>query len=301
VSNIKPAIDVIHEVESLLAPPRFSVRWTRHRQTFFERKSLIDLYIGRVLLIALAPVIFLLWLVVKISSRGPGFYRQTRVGLNGREFVLYKLRTMRQDAEKAGQPVWCGKHDPRITRLGRIFRKLHLDEFPQIYNVARGEMLLVGPRPERPMICEELALEVDGYFERVMVKPGITGLSQINLPPDESLADVRRKQTLDLLYINETNLWFEIRILFATFIRVVGIRGEAAMQAMSLCRRSVLAEMGLTNTPKPVVPEISKSRAAVTNDVEPFFHSAFKTEGEIDLDEECEALESPSGIGLHVS
>lgn len=207
---------------------------------FFQRKYLIEPWVGCVLLVVSAPLTLSLFLLVKLTSRGPGFYRQERVGLHGETFEIIKLRSMVFNAEKPGRPVWCVRNDTRVTRLGRVLRTLHLDELPQLWNVARGEMSLVGPRPERPEICETLAEKIDGYYQRVTVKPGVTGLSQINLPPDEDFQDVQRKQILDLRYIEEANVWLELRILMATAMRMFGVGGETVMKAMSLSRRELL-------------------------------------------------------------
>ncbi len=218
---------------------------TADRLRFFRNKYFFDRVTASVLLVLTSPLTLLLGLLVRLTSPGPAFYRQERVGLNGTPFEMIKLRSMVVDAEKAGKPVWCVKGDHRITPLGRVLRKLHLDELPQLLNVARGEMSLVGPRPERPSISESLADDIEGYIQRLRVKPGITGLSQINLPPDESVDDVRRKQTLDLCYIDETSFGLELRILMATVMRVFGIKGETVMRLMRLCRRQLLVEQGL--------------------------------------------------------
>ncbi|TWU29132.1 sugar transferase [Novipirellula artificiosorum] len=217
----------------------------RIRRRFFHLKYLFDRVAGWVLLVAFSPLTLLLWMIVKLTSPGPGFYKQERVGLNGETFDIFKLRSMNVDAEKSGKAIWAKKGDPRTTPVGRTLRKLHLDEIPQLFNVARGEMSFVGPRPERPSICETLAEEIDGYYDRTHVKPGITGLSQINLPPDEKIEDVRRKQVLDLCYIGETNVWLELRILIATALRIVGVKGETVMRWMRLCRRDLLVQQGL--------------------------------------------------------
>ncbi len=209
-------------------------------EMFFYRKYLFDRCIGSVLLVLASPVILVLIALIRLTSPGPGLYRQTRVGLRGRRFEIIKLRSMVKNAEKPGQAVWCVKNDCRVTGLGRILRKLHLDELPQLWNVAVGDMSLVGPRPERPEICEKLVTQIDGYYQRTLVKPGVTGLSQINLPPDESIDDVRRKQILDLRYIDEANWWLDIRMLAATGLRMFGIKGEIVMKAMGLCRRNLL-------------------------------------------------------------
>ena len=203
------------------------------------------------MLVLFLPVIVVLWLLVKLTSSGPGFYRQTRLGLNKQEFQLFKFRSMINDAEVNGQAIWANGADNRVTRLGKVLRKFHLDEIPQLINVARGEMALVGPRPERPCICNSLQQRIDGYYDRVLVKPGISGLSQINLESDLTLEDVIRKQTLDLHYINETSFWFEFRIMIATALRFFGIKGETTMKLMRLCRRSLVEEQGTKTSEKP--------------------------------------------------
>ncbi|EMI20055.1 undecaprenyl-phosphate galactosephosphotransferase [Rhodopirellula maiorica SM1] len=209
---------------------------------FLRRKYAFDRCLGSVLLVLTAPLMLVLFVLVKLTSPGPGFYRQTRVGLNGKTFEIIKLRSMVKNAEKPGQAVWCVKHDSRVTWLGKILRKLHLDELPQLWNVAAGEMSLVGPRPERPEICESLAEQIELYYDRNKVKPGVTGLAQVNLPPDETIDDVRRKQILDLRYIEEANWWLDMRMITATAMRMVGVKGEVVMKMMGLCRRDLLRE-----------------------------------------------------------
>ena len=160
------------------------------------------------------PLIGLLVLIVRLNSRGPGIFRQVRVGKRGRTFTMYKLRSMRIDAEAKTGPAWSPTGgDPRVTRLGYWLRRLHLDELPQLFNVVRGEMSLVGPRPERPEFVEVLAEQIPGYLNRLMVQPGITGLAQINLPPDTDLDSVRRKLILDCEYIRSASSWLDFRIV----------------------------------------------------------------------------------------
>ena len=153
------------------------------------------------------------------------------------------------DAESGGKPVWCKKGDSRITPVGKFLRKTHLDELPQLWNVVKGEMSLTGPRPERPEICEKLATFIDDYYHRNVIKPGVTGMAQINLEPDQTRGDVRRKQFLDIHYIQTANLWLDLRMLAATCLRVCFIRGGRAMKLMALCRldlvrQNVLPEPG---------------------------------------------------------
>jgi len=184
------------------------------------------------LLIPALPAIAVLVFLTKLSSRGPGIYRQHRVGFRGKTFTLYKIRTMRQDAESGTGPVWSsGKGDPRVTQLGVIMRALHLDELPQLFNVIRGDMNLIGPRPERPEFTQYLARAIPGYLNRLAIKPGITGLAQIQLPPDTDLDSVRLKLATDLQYLDSAGLWMDVRIVACTALRLFGIKGERVVRA----------------------------------------------------------------------
>lgn len=198
--------------------------------------------VGGLLLVPLLPVIGLLVVLVRLTSRGPGIFRQTRVGRNGRLFVMYKLRTMSLDAESDTGPVWAQHRDPRVTPLGRVLRRLHLDEFPQLINVVKGDMALIGPRPERPEFVDFLSQELPGYLDRLSVLPGITGLAQINLPPDTDLECVRRKLVLDLEYVARGNLLLDARIFLATFLRLFHIRTALLLRLLGL-RRSLAIDL----------------------------------------------------------
>jgi lipopolysaccharide/colanic/teichoic acid biosynthesis glycosyltransferase len=205
--------------------------------SFFPRKQLLDRVVGVLLLIPALPVIGLLILAVRLTSRGPGVFSQLRVGKKGRVFTMYKLRSMRTDAETATGPAWSPSgDDPRVTWLGYWLRRLHLDELPQLFNVVRGEMSLVGPRPERPEFVSLLADEIPGYLNRLMVEPGITGLAQINLPPDTDLDSVRRKLMLDCDYIRTASLWIDVRILTCTLLRMAWIKGPRVTRQLGLER-----------------------------------------------------------------
>lgn len=212
------------------------------RRRYLQRKYQVERLVACALLLPASPLILVVCLLVKLTSKGPVFYRQVRLGHQRKAYEILKIRTMYIDAEADGVARWCTKNDPRITPLGRVLRKLHLDELPQLVNVVRGEMVLVGPRPERPQISERLAAQIDGYYDRLRVKPGITGLAQINLPPDETLEDARRKQLLDLRYIEEANAWLDFRMVLATALRMCGISGARVTKMMRLCRRSLLNE-----------------------------------------------------------
>jgi len=203
---------------------------------YFAWKGVIDRAAAAILLIPGLPIIALLMLLVRLTSRGPGIYRQVRVGKDGEGYVMYKLRTMRHDAEARTGPVWTQPKDSRITRVGKMLRKLHLDELPQLFNVLKGEMSLIGPRPERPEFVPLLAEQVPGYLNRLAVLPGVTGLAQINLPPDSDLDSVRRKVVLDLEYVKHAGLLLDIRMFFCTFIRLLGLPGAVAMNVMGLHR-----------------------------------------------------------------
>lgn len=182
------------------------------------------------LCIPLLPVIGILYVLVRLTSRGPGFYSQVRLGQGGRRFEIYKLRSMKIDAESVTGPVWATKNDPRTTWLGKYLRRYHLDELPQIFNVVKGEMNFVGPRPERPEIAAELVERIPGYLDRLAVRPGITGMAQIHLPPDSSLDSVRKKLSYDLAYINRASLLLDLRIILATAVKAIPFSGPVTQQ-----------------------------------------------------------------------
>ncbi|UCE25686.1 MAG: sugar transferase, partial [Candidatus Zixiibacteriota bacterium] len=197
------------------------------------------------------------WIVVpvliKLDSRGPIFYAQTRIGINrrkrhrrsyqradapdrrarerrrtdylGRPFKVYKFRTMVTDAEKDSGPVWATKRDPRITRVGNFLRKTRIDEIPQFWNVLKGDMALVGPRPERPSFVLDLSTKVKGYANRLDVKPGLTGLAQVENGYDSSLSSVVNKVRYDLEYIEKRSFWTDIKIILKTVIVVITGKG----------------------------------------------------------------------------
>ena len=205
--------------------------------SYIRLKSVLDRAVALVLLLLALPVIGMLVLAVRLTSRGPGIYRQVRAGLGGKLFVMFKLRSMCAQAETGTGPVWANvQGDYRVTPLGYWLRRLHLDELPQLYNVVRGDMSLVGPRPERPEFVTVLARQLDGYTQRLRIMPGITGLAQINLPPDTDLESVRCKLVLDRQYIDEAGLWFDARILLCTLLRVLGLRGGKAVKLLGLQR-----------------------------------------------------------------
>jgi len=190
-------------------------------------KSYLDWIVALVLLVVCAPVMALCALLVRLTSSGPAIYKQERVGLNGRTFTLYKLRTMRLGAESETGPIWAqGDDDPRVTPVGYLLRRTHLDELPQLFNVLKGDMSLVGPRPERPYFVNQLERQIPDYARRLSVKPGITGLAQIRAGADHNIRDVRRKVKLDCLYIRRMCWWVDFMILFNTVRKVCGLQKE---------------------------------------------------------------------------
>jgi lipopolysaccharide/colanic/teichoic acid biosynthesis glycosyltransferase len=187
-------------------------------------KAAADLVLALVLTVVALPVMGLCALVVKLTSRGPAFYTQTRVGRGGRPFTIYKLRTMIHNCESLTGPRWCVPGDPRVTRIGWLLRVSHLDELPQLLNVLRGEMALVGPRPERPEFLPQLERALPAYRQRLIVRPGVTGLAQVKLPADTDLDSVRRKLSHDLYYIERMSLWLDLRLLAGTTLYAAGVK-----------------------------------------------------------------------------
>ena len=218
----------------------------------FVKKS-IDFLGAAVGLVVLSPIFMVIALLIKLDSPGPIFYSQIRVGLNRRRknrrsakcytsadnrrrdrrrtdnfgipFKVYKFRTMVDKAEKKCGPVWATENDPRITRVGAFLRKTRMDELPQLFNVFTGDMSLIGPRPERPMFIKDLSQQVDNYTMRLAVKPGITGLAQVENGYDSSIDSVKDKVAYDLRYINRWSLWQDIKILLKTVVVVITGKG----------------------------------------------------------------------------
>ena len=210
-------------------------------------KRSLDIIGSTIGLIAFSPVFVILAVAIKLDSRGPIFYTQERIGINrrrsrsgeppyggcrrvsdtfGRPFKIYKLRTMVADAERNTGPVWAAAKDVRITRLGRLLRKTRLDEMPQLWNVLRGDMSIVGPRPERPMFVASITESLPEYPKRCSALPGITGLAQVKSRYDSSIETVNRKLAYDLYYVRHGRLLLDLKIMAAT-VKVMA-RGEGA-------------------------------------------------------------------------
>jgi lipopolysaccharide/colanic/teichoic acid biosynthesis glycosyltransferase len=197
-------------------------------------KRACDLGISLALLLPALPVIAAAWVLVRLTSAGPGFYSQVRVGLNGRHYRIYKIRSMTHNCEAASGAKWCTKNDARVTPVGRILRKLHIDELPQLVNVLKGDMSLVGPRPERPEFVGPLSQALPGYAERHRVRPGVTGLAQIQLPPDTDVESVRRKLVLDRCYARRAGFWLDLRILLGTALYLAGFSYDRVRRVVRL-------------------------------------------------------------------
>lgn len=188
-------------------------------------KRMADIIGASVSLIVLIPVLLLCALAVGLSSKGPIIYAQTRTGKGGRPFRMFKFRSMVDDAEESG-PMWSkGPDDPRVTKVGRILRRTHLDELPQLWNVLSGDMSLVGPRPERPEFTTEFSYRIPRYPRRHAVKSGMTGLALVYYRYDASMDDVRRKLRYDLLYLKRQSLFLDLWIAFRTFANLGRRRG----------------------------------------------------------------------------
>ncbi len=188
-------------------------------------KRIVGIILSIIGLILTSPILLLTAILIKIESPGPVFFKQVRVGKDGKNFVLVKFRSMRVDAEKYGAQ-WAQKNDPRVTKVGRIIRKLRIDEIPQMWNVLKGEMSFVGPRPERPEFVKELAKIIPYYEQRHAVQPGITGWAQISYPYGASIEDAKEKLKYDLYYIKHMSLLFDLYIILKT-VKIILFREGA--------------------------------------------------------------------------
>jgi lipopolysaccharide/colanic/teichoic acid biosynthesis glycosyltransferase len=212
----------------MLAMPR------THRQIWLRCKRAIDIVAAGALLLLSTPVLLVALAVVKLTSTGPAIYTQRRIGRHNRDFTIYKVRTMREDAERVGGPRWCVPGDRRITGVGNWLRKLHIDELPQLWNVLRGEMSLVGPRPERPEFMPKIRPFVPGYDQRHAVLPGITGLAQVQVDADTDVGNVARKLKYDLYYIRHQGPMLEAKIYGYTLLKVLGASLPTLRRMMAL-------------------------------------------------------------------
>jgi lipopolysaccharide/colanic/teichoic acid biosynthesis glycosyltransferase len=240
ISDVPRAIPIVQfaDVELALVKPDAIV--PRQRDEVVSR--VLNVVVASVAILLLLPVFLLVALAIALTSRGPVLYSQVRVGMDrrwryaraydrrgydhgGKLFKMYKFRTMRVDAEPDGRAVWASKRDPRVTLIGRFLRTTRLDEIPQLWNVIRGDMNIVGPRPERPSIFAELRKDIPEYPLRQQVKPGITGWAQINRSYDACIDDVRQKVRLDLEYVRRQGVFEDLRIMSMTLPVMLFRRG----------------------------------------------------------------------------
>ena len=232
-------------------PPPARLRAQVEAESKFEpapsegARRALNIAVAAILIVMTLPVMVLIAILVKLSSKGPILYRQTRIGLDrrlpgdvppqvsklrvcdvgGKPFVIYKFRTMRADAERGTGAVWATREDPRVTWIGGLLRQIRLDELPQLFNVLKGDMNVVGPRPERPSIFARLTDEVERYPLRQRVRPGITGLAQVSQQYDRNMDDVVRKLGFDLEYVKNQGFWADLLIMLKTIPVVLFRKG----------------------------------------------------------------------------
>lgn len=250
-----------------------------------------------VMLLVCSPIILFLMVCIYVDSPAWPLFSQIRVGKDGKYFRIHKLRSMRPDAEKGGAQ-FSTKNDPRVTTLGKFLRKSHLDELPQLYNVFAGHMSFVGPRPERPEFVAILSRVIDHYPDRLTVLPGVTGLAAINLPPDDGPDSARKKQVLDVEYIESASLLMDIRMVMATSLRLLCVKGDTAMRWMKLNRLVVLDEkdtLGLEATTPDAMQKALQATAENKHDVEERFCDDASV---LDEYEDSDSSLDDSAIGL---
>jgi lipopolysaccharide/colanic/teichoic acid biosynthesis glycosyltransferase len=231
----------------------------RFRRTTYQRfKSVASRGIAGLMLFVLTPVILLCAGLVRVTSSGPSFYSQVRLGHFGRRFRIYKLRTMRFNCEEKTGAVWASKDDPRVTPVGRVLRRLHLDELPQLWNIFNGDMSFVGPRPERPEIVAKLLQDIPNFDDRLELVPGLTGLSQVLQMADTGIESARSKLRNDLEYQKRESLWLDLRIVVGTTMIIVGVARETVDRLLSLSSK---AKPAPTPAPAPAAEPFASSES----------------------------------------
>jgi lipopolysaccharide/colanic/teichoic acid biosynthesis glycosyltransferase len=223
-STARPTVADATPIAPSLRTPAVVVHRVERIERVNVAKRRLDVIMTVLLALPVAVVTLVAMGLIRLTSRGPAIYSQTRLGRFGRTFTIYKLRTMRHNCEAGTGATWSVKGDSRITGLGRILRRLHIDELPQLWNVWQGDMSLVGPRPERPEIVAGLRTQIRGYDRRLEVLPGVTGFAQVHLPPDETTDCVRRKLVYDRFYVRHASLGTDLKILMLTGLKVFGMK-----------------------------------------------------------------------------
>lgn len=220
-------------------------------------KTATEWVLALMMLALAAPVVLVLAAVTKLTSPGPAFYRQTRLGRDGVAFSIFKIRSMRQDSETSTGPVWAAKNDARVTRIGQFMRETHIDELPQLWNVLTGEMSLIGPRPERPEIVSRIERTLPHYRGRLALRPGLTGLAQVQLPADSDIDDVRKKLAHDLYYVRQLSPLMDLRIALSTVLHIAGLclnaTGKLLVRSYG---KAVEQEMEVAET--PTIPTLAE-------------------------------------------
>ncbi|MBH49720.1 MAG: exopolysaccharide biosynthesis polyprenyl glycosylphosphotransferase [Candidatus Marinimicrobia bacterium] len=226
IPDLYEVISGITRTQQISGLPLININLKLETNYLIIYKPIYDFIFSFVFIIVTLPVWIIIAILIKIDSKGSILYKQKRVGKHNSVFYVYKFRSMVQDAEKQTGPVWANKKDSRITNAGKILRRFRLDELPQLLNVLKGEMSIIGPRPERPFFVEQLIKEFPFYMRRSKVRPGITGWAQIKHPYDEKLEDVREKLRYDFYYIENVDIWLDIKIILATFWVMVSGKGR---------------------------------------------------------------------------
>jgi lipopolysaccharide/colanic/teichoic acid biosynthesis glycosyltransferase len=251
--NEENASSIISQTNRDILPMSMTVWRPRSKRQWYPAiKFVVEWVLALLLVVLFSPGLVILAILVRATSPGPVIYRQSRLGYRGRVFQIFKLRTMVKDAELETGPVWASKEDRRVTSLGAILRITHLDELPQLFNVLRGEMSLIGPRPERPEIASQIAQALPAFRKRLAVRPGLTGLAQVLLPaddPEDSTLDcVRRKLECDLFYARNIRFLLDVRIYVSTAFRMVALLMESVCRALTNpCRAAVQNDRPLSD------------------------------------------------------